>query len=73
MIVQENIEINGTQFVKTYSDEGYYIIQNETGNKYEEAVDIPNKYTYSESEEKIVKEQLDNTEKIETQTEIKGE
>lgn len=57
MIVQETIKIDGKEFVKTYSDEGFYIIQNETGNQYEEAVDIPNMYTYSESEDKIGEEQ----------------
>lgn len=42
-------------FIKTYSDSGYYIIQNETGIKYSEAIDIaPLKYTYSETDEAIV-------------------
>ena len=55
MIKQENIFINGKQFIKTYSDSGYYILQNETGIKYSEAVDIvPLKYTYVETDEAIV-------------------
>lgn len=36
---------------RTYSDEGYYIKQNETGVVYEEAIDIENApYTYSETD-----------------------
>lgn len=39
--------------VKTFSDEGYYLIQNETGRKYRIAVDAyPCRFTYSESSEK---------------------
>lgn len=52
MIKQEILE-NG--LVKTYSDSGKYIIQNETGVEYTEAVDIPNKYTYTESNKDIEK------------------
>lgn len=45
-VVRENL-------VKTYSDEGYYLIQNETGRKYRIAIDAyPCKFTYRESEEK---------------------
>ena len=50
MIKQEILE-NG--LVKTYSDSGFYIIQNETGNKYAEAIDVSNDFTYTESNEKI--------------------
>lgn len=53
MIKQEQIVINGRQLVITYSDDGKYIIQNGTGIKYEEAIDIPNKYSYTESAEDI--------------------
>lgn len=53
MIKQEIIVVNGRTLVKTYSDNKKYIIQNETGLKYVEAVDIPNKYTYIESDENI--------------------
>ena len=39
--------------IKTYSDEGYFILQNETGRKYRFAVDTyPCRFTYSETEEK---------------------
>lgn len=57
MIKQETIIINGRTLVKTYSDSNKYIIQNETGVKYSEAIDIPYKYTYTESDEDIPKEE----------------
>lgn len=53
MLKQEKIIINNMELIRTYSDENKYIIQLETGIKYIEAVDIPNKYTYIESEEEI--------------------
>lgn len=53
MIKQETIMVNGRTLVKTYSDSNKYIIQNETGIKYSEAVDVPNRYTYTESNEDI--------------------
>lgn len=51
MIKQEKITIDGVELVKTYSDANKYIIQVETNIKYAEAVDVPNRYTYVESEE----------------------
>lgn len=62
MIKQETITINGRTLVKTYSDNNKYIIQNETGVKYSEAVDVPNRYTYTESNEDI---EIEKTEEIE--------
>lgn len=53
MIKTEIIQIGTKTFTKVYSDSGKYIIQNETGKKYTEAVDVEDKYTYSESEEII--------------------
>ena len=45
---------DGVNLYKTYSDEDFYIIQNETGHKYTEAIDVESaEYTYIESEEKI--------------------
>ena len=39
---------------RTYSDAGFYILQNETGIKYSEAVDVEDApYTYSETDELI--------------------
>ena len=54
MMVQESFEGN---LIKTYSNAGKYIIQVETGIEYEAAVDVPNKYTYIESDKDIQKEE----------------
>ncbi len=49
---------DGVRLYKTYSDAGKYIIQVETGIKYEEAIDVyPLRYNYIESEEDIVVEE----------------
>lgn len=45
---------DGVNLYRTYSDEDFYIKQNETGNIYDEAIDVENApYTYSETEERI--------------------
>ena len=62
MIIQENITVNGVDLIRTYSDT-YTIRQVETGIVYTEAIDIPNRYTYEETEElKLIIE--NNNEKI---------
>ncbi|MBQ1308065.1 MAG: hypothetical protein IIY54_00040 [Ruminococcus sp.] len=46
MIVKENMEIGGRDFVKQYSDKGFYIERDSA--KYSEAIDpadIPREYT----------------------------
>ncbi len=56
MVVKEyyTTRSDGVKLYKTYSDAGYYIIQNETGHLYEEAIDVENApYTYSESDQMI--------------------
>ena len=50
MLTQENINVNGVDLVKTYSDL-YMIKQIETGILYTEAIDVPDKYTYEETQE----------------------
>lgn len=60
MLKQEIININGKQLIKTYSDDNKYVIQIETGIKYIEAIDIPNKYTYMESIDTIEQEIVEN-------------
>jgi hypothetical protein len=50
MIIQENITVHGVDLVKTYSDL-YLIKQVETGILYAEAIDVPDKYTYEETDE----------------------
>ena len=51
------IDENGTTYenlIKTYSNENFKIVQIETGNVYDIAVDVfPSKYTYEETNEKI--------------------
>ena len=56
MIIQEKLD---SGLIKTTSDANKYLIQNETGVKYAEAIDIPNKYTYTESDEEIETEPKD--------------
>lgn len=59
---------DGVRLYKTYSDNNKYIIQVETGIKYEEAIDVyPLRYTYIESEEDIVVEE-ETTEAMEENT-----
>lgn len=50
MIKQDTLE-NG--LIRTYSDQNKYIIQVETGIEYAEAIDIPNKFTYTESDKDL--------------------
>lgn len=61
MIVREFYKTrkDGVNLYITYSNAGFYIIQNETGIMYSEAIDIENApYTYSETNEKIPKEEI---------------
>ena len=54
MIVQEIVTIGEREFRRTYSDLNKYIIQDQTGNKYEEAIDVfEATYTYTETDEDI--------------------
>ena len=63
MIITENITINGRQFVKTYSDEGMYIRQEQTDALYSEAIDVENApFTYVETDIPIEVEELTETE-----------
>jgi hypothetical protein len=44
--------LNEGALIKHYSDAGFLLLQNETGNKYEEPIDVvPCKYTYTETDE----------------------
>jgi hypothetical protein len=58
MIITESLTINGRDFVKTYSDEGYMIERN--GVRYAEAID-PAEFgrTYIETSEPIEPEASD--------------
>lgn len=59
MIVREFYEkrFDGVNLYRTYSDEGFYIKQVETGNIYSEAIDVEDApYTYEETSEPIEEE-----------------
>lgn len=50
MIVEEYL--NDGTLVKHYSDNGFMLLQKETGNKYSEPIDVvPCPYTYEETNE----------------------
>ena len=52
---------DGVVLYRTYSDAGFYIIQNETGIEYSEAVDVEGAlYTYSETDKPIEVEENEN-------------
>lgn len=56
MIVREYYDTreDRVKLYRTYSDENYKIRQEETGNIYDEAIDIEDKnYIYTETEERI--------------------
>ena len=58
MIKQEKVTINNKELLHTYSDSNKCILQVETNVEYNEAYDvIPCKYTYTEMEEEIIKEE----------------
>jgi hypothetical protein len=45
---------DGVILLRTYSDKGNYIVQDQTGAKYSEAIDVqPLKYSYTETDEPI--------------------
>lgn len=45
--------------IRTYSDAGMMIRQVETGILYQDAVDVPNRYTYNETDIPIPREAVD--------------
>lgn len=54
MVKTEIVTINGTDYVRTYSDTNHMLIQDETNNVYSEAIDpIGFNRTYTESDELI--------------------
>ena len=53
---------DGVVLNRTYSDAGFFILQNETGIEYSEAVDVEGApYTYSETD-KVIETEEDATE-----------
>ena len=62
MIIQEPFECEGAEMplVRTYSDRGMKIRQVETGDIYDDAVDVaPCRYTYEETDELIEAEEAE--------------
>ena len=63
MIKQEEVILGKNTFLRTYSDNNFYIEQIETGNVYDVAYDvIPCRYTYRETdkiiEPKVIEEPI---------------
>ena len=59
MIIKEyyNTRKDGVKLYRTYSSDNFYIVQNETGIEYSEAVDIETApFTYSETDKQIESE-----------------
>lgn len=59
-VIKEYFDIrsDGVRLFRSYSDEGYTLIQNETGIEYSEAIDVEGApYTYTETENKIEEEE----------------
>lgn len=53
--------LNEGTLVRHYSDNGKYIIQVETGNKYSEAIDVvPCRFVYEETDENLDEINMDD-------------
>ena len=51
--------LNDGTLIKHYSDAGFMLLQNETGMKYSDPIDlVPCAYTYSETDELIETEEI---------------
>lgn len=58
MLKQEIVELYGNTFRKSYSDEGFYILQIETGAEYDIAFDVLDApYTYQETNKVVEKDE----------------
>lgn len=59
MIVTENVKFGKKDFIRTYSDKGYYIRKVGTEEVYSEAIDLPSMgYTYEETDKSIEEEEM---------------
>lgn len=59
MIVTENIRFGKKDFIRTYSDEGFYIRKVGTEEVYSEAIDLSSMgYTYEETDKPIELEEV---------------
>lgn len=69
MILTEYLN-NGT-LVKHYSDQGFLLLQNETGMKYSDPIDVvPCQYTYTETDERDEEQYLTGDEFMEMVEEV---
>ena len=58
---------DGVNLYRTYSDEDFYILQDQTGREYTEAIDIENSgYTYTETDKKIERIDPEYTPELDT-------
>lgn len=58
--------LNDGTLIKHYSDAGFMLLQNETGIKYSDPVDVvPCRYTYTETDELVEAETEEEEEVIE--------
>ena len=77
MIKQDYVVNDGIPSVYTYSTENKVIIQNETGIKFEDAIDVlPLMFTYTETEETIPPAEIveeNDLASMETEETITGE
>lgn len=57
--------LNDGTLIKHYSDKGYLLLQNETGMKYFEPIDVtPCRYTYTETDELDESEEITDSEAL---------
>lgn len=57
--------LNDGTLIKHYSDKGFLLLQNETGAKYAEPIDVvPCIYTYTETEELIEKSEVEENDEV---------
>ena len=65
MIVQEIFDFEGRSLTKTYSDRGFLVKQNETGNMYGEAVDPTDMHReYTETDIPIEQDDISDSEAL---------
>ena len=59
---------DGVKLYRTYSDEDFMVLQNETGVEFEEAIDLENvNFTYTETNHKIHVEEIEEEEEKENE------
>lgn len=65
MIKADSVTINSRTYTRTFSTTGHYIIQDNTGAQYEEAVDPENSgRTYTESDDLIETAEISDSEAL---------